>query len=218
MNENVLCLYCLLTLATMCHSTAAGTEVESVVGNWALNVADAGSASIYEILGSGLHPETPISNANDGMFSGDKVGNLLTITGEFLGVQIDFQQAFNLVQLGALVDPDTGINDRFKNTSEVEFLVSTDGGVSFNSAGFGQFGVPFEEGGTEFSYVNLDGSFPGVTNVRYRFTQSMGGAEGQRIGEVVAIVPEPAGAVLVGTALLGFFSVFTRLDYCLTAL
>ena len=98
-----------------------------------LNVADDGVASVYQTTGSGL--VTPVANANDTEFTGDIENNLLTITGEFLGIQVDLAGASDLSELSAYVDPADPGTDPFKNTDSVEFLISTDSGVSFSSVG-----------------------------------------------------------------------------------
>jgi hypothetical protein len=159
------------------------------------NVAPLGTPSVYATSGGGL--VTPITGANDQLASGDIANNLLTITGNTLGVQIDLPAARNLIELGAYVDPNGSGSDPFKNTSAVRFFVSTDNGATYTNLGLGSFGAPqVIDGGGPFSYVSLDGAFSGVTNIRYEFTQANGGSQGQRILEVLAIGPTPEPATL----------------------
>jgi len=147
-----------------------------------LNVADDGTASVYETSGGGL--VTPVANANDTEYTGDVTNNLMTITGEWLGIQIDLAAPSNLTELGAYVDPYGQNTDVYKNTDSVEFLTSTDSGNNYTSQGMGSFTHAALD---NFSYVKVNGSFAGVTNIRYRFHQANYGAEGQRIAELLAI-------------------------------
>jgi hypothetical protein len=166
------------------------------------NVAPSGTASVYLATGGGLI--TPVANANDQLASGNILNNLMTITGSVLGIQINLPGATDLVELGAYVDPNGGDSDPFKNTSAVRFFVSTNNGASYTDLGLGTFGPVQTIDGGRFSYVNLLGTFNGVTNIRYQFTQAQGGAEGQRIPEVLAIeTPEPATIAVFGLMAAG---------------
>lgn len=153
-----------------------------------LNVADDGTAGVYETTGGGL--VLPVDNANDTEYSGDTEYNLMTITGEWLGIQIDLAGPSSLKELGAYVDPNGGNTDTFKNTDSVEFLISTNDGASYASLGLGAF---TDNALGNFSYVNVVGSYVGVTNVRYRFHQANGGSEGQRIPELLALLADDDG-------------------------
>lgn len=152
-----------------------------------LNVADNGTASVYETSGGGLIVQTPVGNANDTQYTGDITNNLMTITGQWLGIQIDLPAAVNLTELGAFVDPYGFSTDVYKNTDSVEFFISTDGGSNYTSKGLGSF---THAALGSFSYVKVTGNYTGVTNIRYRFHQANGGAEGQRIAEVIALVDD----------------------------
>jgi len=163
------------------------------------NVADDGTASVYETSGGGL--VLPIANANDTEYTADTANNLMTITGEWLGIQIDLGAAVDLDEIGAYVDPYGYASDHYKNTDSVEFLISTNSGGSYTSLGLGTFtygALP-----PTFAYVNVVGSYPGVTNIRYRFHQANGGYEGQRIPELVALQADDDGD-----------NVFNSGDYC----
>ena len=169
------------------------------------NLAQFGTASVYTFTGGGL--VTPVSGANDTLISGDVNNNLLTITGTTLGIQIDLAGASNLKELSAYVDPDSSSSDPFKNTTAVEFFTSADGGATYTDQGAGAFGPEQIIAGGHFSYVNVTGSFSGVTNVRYLF-QRPTGSNGERIGEALAIgpaaTPEPGSvALLVGMTTFG---------------
>lgn len=170
------------------------------------NLAQFGTPSVYTFTGGGL--ATPLSGANDTLISGDQSNNLLTITGDQLGIQIDLTGPSNLTELSAYVDPASNTSDPFKNTDSVEFFTSADGGLTFSDQGAGTFGAEQTLDSGHFSYVNVTGNYSGVTNVRYLFHQADGGNEGQRIGEVLAIgpaaTPEPGSmALLVGMTTVG---------------
>lgn len=177
-------------------SALAGTVPLAIDGR---NVADDGVASVYLTTGGGLI--TPVANANDTLYTGDIANNLMTITGEFLGIQIDLAAATDLTEVGAYVDPATRDTDPFKNTDNVRFFLSTDSGATY----FSPTGAFATVAGAldQFTYWNWTGLVAGVTNVRYEFHQADGGSEGQRIPEVVALqVPLPSSA-LMGFGLLG---------------
>jgi hypothetical protein len=175
----ILMAACMLTMA----GQASADPVPLAVNP--LNVADNGTASVYETSGGGL--VTPVASANDTQYNGEFTNQLMTITGQWLGIQIDLPAAANLTELGTFVDPYGFNTDVYKNTDSVEFFISTDGGSNYTSKGLGSF---THAALGSFSYVKVAGSFTGVTNIRYRFHQANGGAEGQRIAEVIALVDD----------------------------
>jgi TIR domain len=145
------------------------------------NVADEGEVSVYKLTGP--DPVSAVTQAND-----NELNNVMTITGEQLGIQIDLPGPTTLTELGAYVDPKEDYGDPYKNTDNVRFVISRDSGRTFRPVGPGAFtrGVgPL----VDFAYVSVAGHFADVTNVRYLFHQADDGREGQRIVEVLALVP-----------------------------
>ncbi len=158
------------------------------------NVADEGVISLY----TGVVTST--LSGNDTEYTGDIANNMLNVSGALLGVQLDLATTSTLTELSAYVDPPGGGSDPFKNTTAVEFFVSTNGGSSFTSVGLVSSGSYAPASLGSFTYVSVSGVWQGVTNVRYAFTPQNG--NGQRIAEVMAFVPEPS-SLLLGLAGLG---------------
>jgi len=162
------------------------------------NVARYGTASAYEGVLA-----TPASAAINLLAGLPDTNCAMTITGLWLGLQVALASPADLVKLSALVDPPGSGNDPYKNTDSVEFLISTNGGLSFLSLGTVTSGTDYDVEGHRNWLMSIEGSYADVTHVRYRFHQADDGYEGQRIWEVMAItatttlIPEPGSAALL---------------------